>query len=53
MVVPRQEYPDAKHSNPRVALQRFLSERSDFRVVPDHISSGIRNVLDSVLRKEE
>lgn len=51
VVVPSEKYPDAKHSNPRVALRRFLSERSDFQVVPDYTSTGISNFPDSVLRK--
>ena len=52
VVVPSEKYPDAKHSNPRVALRRFLSERSDFKMVPDYTSTGISNFPDSVLRKE-
>jgi len=51
VVVPSEKYPDAKRSNPRVALRRFLSERSDFQVVPDYTSTGISNFPDSVLRK--
>jgi cephalosporin hydroxylase len=51
VVVPSDKYPDAKNSNPRVALKRFLSERSDFVVVPDYTSTGISNFPDSVLRK--
>lgn len=51
VVVPSEKYPDAKHSNPRVALRRFLSERNDFLVVPDYTSTGISNFPDSVLRK--
>jgi cephalosporin hydroxylase len=45
------KYPDAKRSNPRVALRRFLAERSDFRVVSEYTSTGISNFPDSVLRK--
>jgi len=51
VVVPSEKYPDAKRSNPRVALRRYLSERSDFQVVPDYTSTGISNFPDSVLRK--
>lgn len=51
VVVPSEKYPDAKRSNPRVALRRFLSERGDFLVVPDYTSTGISNFPDSVLRK--
>lgn len=51
VVVPSEKYPDAKRSNPRVALRRFLSERSDFVVVTDYTSTGISNFPDSVLRR--
>lgn len=51
VVVPSEKYPDAKRSNPRVALRRFLSERSDFMVIPDYTSTGISNFPDSVLRR--
>lgn len=51
VVVPSEKYPDAKRSNPRVALRRFLSERSDFLVVSDYTSTGISNFPDSVLQK--
>lgn len=53
VVVPSEKYPDAKRSNPRVALRRFLSERSDFLVVPDYTSTGVSNFPDSVLRRKE
>ncbi len=53
VVMPSEKYPDAKRSNPRVALKRFLSERSDFQVIPDYTSTGISNFPDSVLRKAE
>lgn len=53
VVVPSEKYPDAKRSNPRVALRHFLSERSDFQVIPDYTATGISNFPDSVLRKEE
>jgi cephalosporin hydroxylase len=45
------KYPDAKRSNPRTALRRFLAERSDFLVVPGYTSTGISNFPDSVLRR--
>jgi cephalosporin hydroxylase len=51
VLTPTKKYPDAKHSNPRVALRRFLAERSDFLVVPGYTSTGISNFPDSVLRK--
>lgn len=51
VVVPSEKYPDAKRSNPRVALKRFLSERSNFAVIPDYTSTGISNFPDSVLRR--
>ncbi len=52
VVAPSEKYPDAKRSNPRVALRRFLSERSDFMVTLDYTSTGISNFPDSVLRKK-
>ena len=45
------KYPDARRSNPRVALRRFLAERGDFLVVPEYTSTGISNFPDSVLRR--
>ena len=51
VVAPSAKYPDAKRSNPRVALRRFLAERSDFAVVPDYTSTGISNFPDGVLRR--
>jgi cephalosporin hydroxylase len=50
-LVPSAKYPDAKGSNPRVALRRFLAERNDFVVVPDYTTTGISNFPDSVLRR--
>lgn len=46
-----EKYPDAARSNPRVALRRFLAERSDFAVIPDYTATGISNFPDGVLRK--
>ena len=51
VVVPSEKYPDAKRSNPRVALRRFLAEHNDFQVIPDYTSTGISNFPDSVLRR--
>jgi cephalosporin hydroxylase len=51
VVVPSPKYPDAKNSNPRAALRRFLAARDDFEVVPDYTSTGISNFPDSVLRR--
>jgi cephalosporin hydroxylase len=51
IVVPSEKYPDAKRSNPRVALRRFLSERCDFVVDTSYTSTGISNFPDSVLRR--
>lgn len=51
-VLPRSaKYPDAKRSNPRVAVKRFLAGSSDFEVVADYTSTGISNFPDGVLRK--
>jgi cephalosporin hydroxylase len=49
--LPGTKYPDAKYSNPRVALKRFLAEHDDFQVVHDYTLTGISNFPDSVLRK--
>lgn len=49
--VPSAKYPDLKNSNPRMALKRFLSNRSDFSVIRDYTSNGISNFPDSVLKK--
>jgi len=51
VVAPSAKYPDAKNSNPRTALRRFLAARSDFAVVPEYTSTGISNFPDSVLRR--
>lgn len=51
IVEPSEKYPDAKHSNPRLALTRFLSESNEFVVIPDYTSQGISNFPDSVLRR--
>lgn len=51
IIVPSEKYPDAKHSNPRAALRRFMAERNDFQVVADYTSTGISNFPDGVLRK--
>jgi cephalosporin hydroxylase len=51
VAVASEKYPDARNSNPRVALRRFLAERDDFVVVPDYTSTGISNFPDSVLRR--
>ncbi|MBI5658782.1 MAG: class I SAM-dependent methyltransferase [Nitrosomonadales bacterium] len=52
VAAPSEKYPDAKRSNPRVALRRFLSECGDFAVVPDYTATGISNFPDSVLRRK-
>lgn len=51
IAAPSGKYGDAKSSNPRVALRRFLSERDDFEVVPGYTDTGISNFPDSVLRR--
>jgi cephalosporin hydroxylase len=48
---PSEKYPDAKRSNPRVALKRFLAGRRDFEVVAGYTGTGISNFPDSVLRR--
>ena len=51
IVLTSEKYSNAQHSNPRTALNKFLSERTDFAVVPDYTLTGISNFPDSVLRK--
>jgi cephalosporin hydroxylase len=51
IVAPSKKYPDARRSNPRVALRRFLAKRKDFVVVPGYAETGISNFPDSVLRR--
>lgn len=51
VVVPSPKYPDARNSNPRTALRRFLAARDDFEVVREYTSTGISNFPDSVLRR--
>jgi len=51
VVRPSEKYPDARNSNPRTALRRFLAERDDFEAVPDYTTTGISNFPDSVLRR--
>ena len=51
VAAPSEKYPDARGSNPRVALRRFLAGRSDFVMVPCYTSTGISNFPDSVLRR--
>lgn len=51
VVVPSEKYPDAKRSNPRAALRRFMAERDDFEVVREYTATGVSNFPDSVLRR--
>jgi cephalosporin hydroxylase len=51
IVAPSPKYPDARRSNPRVALRRFLAERRDFALVTKYTATGITNLPDSVLRR--
>jgi cephalosporin hydroxylase len=48
---PSEKYPDARKSNPRVALRRFLAERRDFEVLTRYTATGASNFPDSVLRR--
>lgn len=45
------KYPDAKRSNPRVALHRFLDQTADFVVVTQYTRTGVSNFPDSILRR--
>jgi cephalosporin hydroxylase len=46
-----EKYPDVANSNPRVAVQRFLSERSDFVRDERFIGKGMSNFSDGFLRR--
>ena len=51
VVKPSAKYPDAKNSNPRTALRRFLAGNDAFEVVTGYTATGISNFPDSVLRR--
>jgi hypothetical protein len=51
-VVPNKKFPDAKHSNSRGTLRRFISGFKDFQVVPYCITTGFGNLPASAIRKE-
>lgn len=51
LAAPSEKYPDARQSNPRAALRRFLAERSDFSVIGNYTTKGISNFPDGVLRR--
>jgi len=51
IAAPSEKYPDARHSNPRVALKRFLAESTAFQIVPEYTATGISNFPDGVLRR--
>jgi len=51
LVAESAKYRNARESNPRAALRRFLTETRDFVPVPDYTRTGISNFPDSVLRK--
>jgi len=43
------KYPDVKHSNPRVAVNKFLSHRVDFSRDEQFVGKGISNFSDGFL----
>lgn len=51
VVLTSDKYANARHSNPRTAMTRFLSERTDFAAIPDYTRTGVSNFPDSVLKK--
>jgi len=46
-----EKYPDVRKSNPRVAVKRFLAERSDFVRDERFIGQGLSNFSDGFLRR--
>lgn len=48
---PTEKYPDVAQSNPRVAIGRFLAERSDFIRDERFSERGLGNFTDGFLRK--
>jgi cephalosporin hydroxylase len=48
---PTEKYPDVKQSNPRVAVNRFLSERTDFVRDERFVGKGLGNFNDGFLRR--
>ena len=48
---PTDKYPDVARSNPRVAVERFLSERRDFVRDTRYVGKGIGNFNDGFLRR--
>ncbi len=46
-----EKYPDVANSNPRVAVDRFLSERSDFIKDERFLGKGMGNFNDGFLRR--
>jgi cephalosporin hydroxylase len=49
--MPTQKYPDIEASNPRVAVDRFLTEHPEFERDPRFLKAGIGNFLDGFLRR--
>jgi cephalosporin hydroxylase len=48
---PTEKYPDVEKSNPRVAVNRFLSERNDFVRDERFVGKGLSNFSDGFLRR--
>jgi cephalosporin hydroxylase len=48
---PTEKYPDVQKSNPRVAVNRFLAERSDFVRDGRFAGKGLSNFSDGFLRR--
>ena len=49
--VPTAKYPDVKNSNPRVAVNRFLAQRTDFVRDERFVGKGVSNFSDGFLRR--
>ena len=48
---PTEKYPDVEKSNPRVAVNQFLAERSDFVRDERFLGKGLSNFSDGFLRR--
>ena len=49
--MPTAKYPDVKNSNPRLAVNRFLAQRTDFVRDERFVGKGVSNFSDGFLRR--
>ncbi len=48
---PSDKYPDMANSNPRLALEKWLSSTSDFEVITEYSHYGVSNFFGGILRR--